>query len=456
MQRAAPRGRARRGARSPAAPSAPTTRGPSAPVPATYKEAPSAGGATWLPAAPADALDRGDWWRLFGDPELDRLAAAGRRRQPERRRRGRRVRAGARRSCARRARRSSRRSSLVGSARRSGGGGARQRLVVGQRVRGLARRRLGARLLGPRRPLRSRARAPARRRAPPTSPRRACRRRASWRSTTSRCARPTPRSSCCARTIEGYERALQITQNRYAAGVVAKTDVLQAQTQLATTRADLATVRANRARFEHAIAVLIGKAPGDVSIAVAAVERRSCPAVPLGVPSELLQRRPDIAAAERQVAAANAQIGIERSAYFPSLTLGASLGNARLARRRPVQRLERALVARRLGRADASSTPARRAARVAGAEAARDAAVARYRQTVLTAFQGVEDQLATRARWPSRPSCAGRPRTPPTRPSSRSSTATAPASSATPRSSPRRRRRCRRGARWCRSRSTGR
>ena len=133
-----------------------------------------------------------------------------------------------------------------------------------------------------------------------------------------------------ARSIEGYERALQITQNRYDAGIAPKTDVLQAQTQLATTRASLTTVRANRERFEHAIAVLTGKAPGDFALAPAPWNER-VPAIPLGVPSTLLQRRPDIASAERQVAAANAQIGVERSAYFPSLTLSASIGTAGLA-----------------------------------------------------------------------------------------------------------------------------
>ena len=194
-----------------------------------------------------------------------------------------------------------------------------------------------------------------------------------------------------ARTIEGYERALQITQNRYAAGVVARTDVLQAQTQLATTRASLATVRANRARFEHAIAVLAGKAPGDFSIAVQPWDA-VVPALPLGVPSALLQRRPDIAAAERQVAAANAQIGIERAGYFPNLTLAASLGNTS-SHVGDLFKVSNALWSVGASLAQTVFDAGATAARVSAAEAARDVAAARYRQTVLAAFQGVEDQL---------------------------------------------------------------
>ena len=127
-------------------------------------------------------------------------------------------------------------------------------------------------------------------------------------------------------TVEGYERSLQIARNRYAAGVVAQTDVLQAQTQLANTRAELAAVRQNRALFEHAVAVLTGRAPADFALPPAPWQAQ-VPQVPSGVPSTLLQRRPDIAAAERAVAAANAQIGVQRAAYYPSLSLGASLGS---------------------------------------------------------------------------------------------------------------------------------
>ena len=193
------------------------------------------------------------------------------------------------------------------------------------------------------------------------------------------------------RTIEGYERSLQITQNRYAAGIVARTDVLQAETQLATTRSSLAVVRADRERFEHAIAVLTGKAPGDFSIDVRPWNA-IVPAFPVGVPSALLQRRPDIAAAERQLAAANAQIGIERAGYFPNLTLSASLGNSS-SRVADLLKVSNALWSVGAAVAQTVFDAGATAARVSAAEAARDVAVARYRQTVLTAFQGVEDQL---------------------------------------------------------------
>ena len=186
---------------------------------------------------------------------------------------------------------------------------------------------------------------------------------------------------------------MQITQNRYAAGIAPKTDVLQAQTQLASTRADLAALRADRARFEHAIAVLVGVAPGDFSLAEAAWTP-TVPAVPLGVPSELLQRRPDIASAERQVVVANAQIGIERSAFYPSLSLGGTLGNSQ-SRLGDLLSASGALWSLGVSVAQTVFDAGAIRSRVEGAEAGLDAAVARYRQTVLTAFQAVEDQLAT-------------------------------------------------------------
>ena len=194
-------------------------------------------------------------------------------------------------------------------------------------------------------------------------------------------------------TVEGYERALQITQNRYDVGLVAKTDLLQAQTQLANTRADRASLQGQRARFEHAIAVLVGKAPGD--FALAAVEwTSSVPAVPLGLPSQLLQRRPDIAAAERDVAAANAQIGIQRAAYFPSIGLSASVGTGG-SRVADLFSASNSLWAFGVSVAQTLFDAGATRARVEGAGAARDAAIARYRQTVLTAFQSVEDQLVS-------------------------------------------------------------
>ena len=172
--------------------------------------------------------------------------------------------------------------------------------------------------------------------------------------------------------------------------------MLQAQTQLANTRADRVTLAGTRAQLEHAIAVLVGKAPAEFSIATADWNQK-VPAVPLVLPSELLQRRPDIASAERAVAAANAQIGIQRAAYFPSLSLSASYGTAG-SRVPDLFKTSNSVWSLGLSVAQTLFDAGATRAAVEGAQAGRDAAVARYRQTVLAAFQAVEDQLsATRA-----------------------------------------------------------
>ena len=195
-------------------------------------------------------------------------------------------------------------------------------------------------------------------------------------------------------TVEGYERSQQIAQNRYAQGIATKSDVLQAQTLLANTRADLLTLENQRAQLEHAIALLVGKAPADFSVPPAAEWKPTALDVPLLLPSTLLQRRPDIAAAERDVAAANAQIGIERSAYFPSLSLSGSYGRSSSG----VSNLfsaPNALWSLGVSVTQALFDGGAMAARVDSAKASRDSAVARYRQTVLAAFQSIEDQLST-------------------------------------------------------------
>ena len=192
-------------------------------------------------------------------------------------------------------------------------------------------------------------------------------------------------------TVAGYERALTITQNSYNAGISAKTDLLQAQTTLENARATLVGLTNQRAQLEHAIAVLVGQPPGNFSVAVAAWTM-TVPTVPPGVPSTLLQRRPDIAAAERAVAAANAQIGIQRSAYFPSLSLSGSYGFASSTASQLFS-APSSLWSIGLSVAQTVFDAGATRARVAGAEAGRDVTVAQYRQTVLAAFQNVEDQL---------------------------------------------------------------
>lgn len=195
------------------------------------------------------------------------------------------------------------------------------------------------------------------------------------------------------RTLAGFTRALDITQNRYTAGIVAKSDVLQAQTQLANALADLLGVNRYRAQLEHAIAVLVGQTPSSFTLIADASWRALVPDVPPGVPSGLLQRRPDIAAAERRVASANEQIGIAKIAYYPSVNLSASAGAAgsRLA---DLFSAPSALWSLGLSAAQALFKGGAIDARVDSATAAHAQAVARYRQAVLAAFQNVEDQLS--------------------------------------------------------------
>ena len=181
-----------------------------------------------------------------------------------------------------------------------------------------------------------------------------------------------------ATTIAGYQRALQIAQNRYAAGIAAKTDVLQAQTQLANAQAEELGLERQRAQLEHAIAVLVGDAPANFTLA-SAPWKASVPEIPLGVPSTLLQRRPDIAGAERRVAAANEQIGIAQSGFYPSLTLSASAGSS-ASRVADLFSASSSVWSLGLSAAQVLFNAGATSAKVSGAQAAQDAAVARYRQ----------------------------------------------------------------------------
>ncbi len=192
-------------------------------------------------------------------------------------------------------------------------------------------------------------------------------------------------------TIGGYRKSLELTKNRYAAGVASRADVLQAETQLLTAQAQSIDLEVQRAQLSHAMALLVGTPASAFALPFAPLAATP-PAVPIGVPSDLLERRPDIAAAERSVAAANARIGVAEAAFYPNVTLSASAG------------LEAASLAKWL------TWPARlwsvgpavsevlfdgglRQAQAGQARAAYDAEVAAYRQTVLTGFQEVEDSL---------------------------------------------------------------
>ena len=197
-----------------------------------------------------------------------------------------------------------------------------------------------------------------------------------------------------ASTLAGFTRALEITQNRYTAGIVAKTDVLQAQTQLANAKADDAGLQRTRAQLEHAIAVLVGLPPGNFSLSADPDWKPTVPNVPVGVPSILLQRRPDIAAAERRVANANEQIGVAKAAYYPSLSLNGSIGTA-ASRVTDLFSAPAAVWSLGLSAAQVLFKGGALDARLDGAQAAHAQAVARYRQVVLSAFQNVEDQLSS-------------------------------------------------------------
>lgn len=194
-------------------------------------------------------------------------------------------------------------------------------------------------------------------------------------------------------TVDAFKRSLQITQNQYNVGVVAKADVITAETQLEGAESQQIAIGVTRATLEHAIAVLIGKPPADFTLPPGTLGN-AVPVAPAGVPSSLLERRPDVAAAERQMAAANAQVGVAIAAYFPDLTLNGTYGYA-------------STLASGLIKApnnfwsfggsltDTLLDFGARPAQVRQARAAYDVTVADYRETVLTAFQQVEDELAT-------------------------------------------------------------
>ncbi len=195
-----------------------------------------------------------------------------------------------------------------------------------------------------------------------------------------------------ARTVAAYTRSAEITRHRFDAGVAARADVTQAQAQLKTAQAQLIDLGIQRRQLEHAIAVLTGKAPAELRLAPSST-LPEVPRVPGLLPSALLERRPDIAAAERRVAAANAQIGVAQAAFFPTLTLGVTGGTQGSALAR-VLSLPNSFWSLGPNLALTLFDGGARSARKDQAVAAWEESVASYRQTVLTAFQEVEDNLA--------------------------------------------------------------
>lgn len=192
-------------------------------------------------------------------------------------------------------------------------------------------------------------------------------------------------------TVKDYEDAYRITNNRFEGGVAPQSDVDQARTQLEAARVEVSDVTLQRAQYEHAIAVLIGEPPANFSLAATPLHARP-PAIPVGLPSQLLERRPDIAAAERRVAEANDRIGIARAAYFPSLSLNGALGYESTALS---TLLSRSSFFWAVGPtlSETLFDAGRRRSASEQALAGYDETVANYRQTSLTAFQQVEDNL---------------------------------------------------------------
>ena len=354
---------------------------PTAPEVSSYKEA-----GDWVLAAPADALERGPWWQLFNDPVLNDLAARVEVSNQN-------VAAAVAAYAQARALVAEQRASLMPSVTLGGGVGRSEsngntrnnfqaslgtswEIDVWGRLQNIA---TGAAALS------------AASAADLATAKLAAQGELAVNYLSLR--QQDAQKALLATTLAGYVRALDIAQNRYAAGVAAKTDVLQAQTQLANAKADEAGLQRTRAQLEHAIAVLVGLAPGNFNVAPVASYKPTVPDVPLGVPSTLLQRRPDIAAAERRVASANAQIGVAQAAYYPSLSLSASVGAA-ASQLTNLLSAPAALWSLGVSSAQVLFKGGALDARVEGAQAAQAQAVARYRQVVLAAFQNVEDQLS--------------------------------------------------------------
>jgi NodT family efflux transporter outer membrane factor (OMF) lipoprotein len=193
-------------------------------------------------------------------------------------------------------------------------------------------------------------------------------------------------------TVSAFEKSLQLTKNRYASGVASRVDIVQAETQLKTTQAQAIDVGVQRAQLEHAIALLLGQPASTFSLPPTPLAAAP-PGIPIGVPSELLERRPDVAAAERRVAAANAQIGVAIAAFYPTVTLSAAAGFQSSSLSQWLTWPSRFWS---VGPAISETVfdGGLRRAQTDQARAAYDASVATYRQTVLAAFQGVEDNLA--------------------------------------------------------------
>lgn len=353
----------------------------------------------WKTATPSDHIDRGDWWTLLGDPRLDALAervkvdnqsiAAAEAAYRQARALAREQRASLFPSI-----------DLSGSGTRSGGGGARSAPGSGGATNAGDTQRyqvgIGASwepdVWGRIRASVSGAKASAEASAADLA--------AAQLSAQGELAanylglrRADAEIAMVQATVEGYRRSLQITTNRYDAAIAPKSDVLQAQAQLANAQSTLEGLIQDRATFENAIAVLVGEPASGFRLAADPTWKPVVPEIPVGVPSTLLERRPDVAAAERRVAAANADIGVARAAFFPTFNLSAN-GASTASRLGDLFATSANTWSLGLTAAQTLFDAGARRARVAQSRAAYDQAAANYRLTALSAFEDVENQLA--------------------------------------------------------------
>ncbi|HTE38914.1 MAG TPA: efflux transporter outer membrane subunit [Reyranella sp.] len=350
------------------------------------------------PATPRDAIDRGKWWSMYGDPALDQLAA-----QVDVSNQNLRISEAAYRQAIALIRQSQ--SGLyptfgyTGSATQSSSGGSRSGGSISTSTLGnsVGQYALGGTLSWEidvwgriRRTIESDSAAAQASAADLMSARLSAQSGLVTNYYSLRIS--DARRRLFEESLAAFGRSVQIVQNQVDAGIASLVDLTQAQTLYEQTRAQLVAEGVNRALFEHAVAALIGKTPAEFSLAPAPAPQ-TIPTVDAGVPSALLERRPDIASAERQMASANAQIGVAVAAYYPDITLNASINfvSTMLANLLSLTNAVWSLGPQLAGTAiDGGS----RAAQVEGARANYDRLVATYRQTVITAFQQVEDALA--------------------------------------------------------------
>jgi len=363
------------------------------PAPAMYKALEG-----WKTATPSDHLDRGDWWTLLGDPQLNALA--------ERVKVDNQTIAAAE-AAYRQARaivREQRASlfptvDLSASATKSGGGGTRSTPSGGGSTNAGDTQRyqvgIGASwepdVWGRIRAGISGAKASAEASEADLA---AARLSAQGELATSYLGlrRADAEIAMVQTTVEGYQRSLQITTNRYNAAIAPKSDVLQAQAQLANAQSTLEGLVQDRATFENAIAVLVGEPASSFRLAADTTWKPIVPEIPIGVPSTLLERRPDVAGAERRVAAANADIGVARAAFFPTFNLSAD-GSSTASKLGDLFAASANTWSLGLSAAQTLFDAGARRARVAQSRAAYDQTAANYRQTALQAFEDVENQL---------------------------------------------------------------